>query len=388
MERLDQPQNIVVHKLRYFVTGVIVVILLIAGGIFAKNYKFNDASPTPGTSQVPKQQVQTPTNFVFFSLDGATVNLPGDIYNTPIPLVYIQRSEAKWDTPVNAMISQSSAMAIKDIDWEVESWAEDDQDRIRQGIVTRNPDDPVQKQFEKYVETQSMEIVGEVSYQQYQIVLTGNKDFDGLGMVVFKNTSTGWRASDDLIGDPIWGMISLMMDHGAKIGPGGSVVEETRVPFLGLPKQGELGKQKEGEGFVYTTLESGSPTEKNPQHTGRFAKTYFSKFGTETLVYIEKHDVLEESWLPATIPSKPRIVNYFLIEDYPTKDNEFGFVCYPDEKGCYSKGIDPDMRVFIKEFVKDPVGTFTKESVEIQGTLEFKKMSPTFYSIPADWKIL
>lgn len=138
--------------------------------------------------------------------DFVEITLPGALYDPPLEFKPVARSEAKWDSPVQAALADFSAFKSKNDKWILENFLPGEQKEIKKNLDNKKM---MEAMFKTNEATESRQITGELRYKDYAMVfvkdvpsLPGSEKFGPLPYA-FKKAPEGWKRTNALSSDEI-----------------------------------------------------------------------------------------------------------------------------------------------------------------------------------------
>ena len=148
--------------------------------------------------------------------DYVEVKLPGELYKPPKQVGAIERSQAKWDTPLDAAQSDFSAFKTDDDEWILENFLPEDREQIREFLGNSAMRE---RNNAAFADKDSREVHGKVEYQGYTILFIRESEDSNTMPLTFKNSPEGWKRTNALSADETLDVVfAVLMGNGEMIG--------------------------------------------------------------------------------------------------------------------------------------------------------------------------
>jgi hypothetical protein len=146
--------------------------------------------------------------------DLVEVVLPGRLFTPPVAPKHVQRSEADWSTPENAMASILSANMEGDVSWIVENFVPAEHEQAGKQFI----DPKAAGRISVYYRGIGIiEMTGQAEVRGFIVVFLRAIDEDGdpnFLTVTLAKTPTGWRQTDALAKDDTFEVIATAVRTG------------------------------------------------------------------------------------------------------------------------------------------------------------------------------
>ena len=177
----------------------------VKGGEILFRVKVSDMGIQTG----PLAQGKSPDDYV-------EVSLPGEMYNPPKKIGVIGRSQAKWDTPLDAAQSDFSAFKTDEDEWILVNFLLEDREQIREFL-----ENPAVRERNKaaFADKDSREVHGKVEYQGYTILFIRESGGTNTMPMTFKNSPEGWKRTNALSADETLDVVfAVLIGKGEMVG--------------------------------------------------------------------------------------------------------------------------------------------------------------------------
>ena len=199
--------------------------------------QFPEKSPAPApstatSSQAPARPPQTATKLLFrvkvsdvglqnsslvqgkSPADFVEVTLSGELYDPPRRFQAVKREQAKWDTPLDAVVSDFSAFKADEDAWILENFVSQERDQLRDFLNSASMREKNRKSFEG---AEYREITGQAHHQGYAIVFARESGETRSSPLTFKQTAGGWKRTNALSGDEVFDIVFTALFSGGEV---------------------------------------------------------------------------------------------------------------------------------------------------------------------------
>ena len=142
-------------------------------------------------------QGKSPSDFV-------GVTLPGELYDPPRRFQAVKREQAKWDTPLDAAVSDFSAFKADEGAWILENFVSQERDQVGKFLNNARMREKNRKAFEG---AEHREITGQAQHQDYVLVFARESGKTRSSPLTFMQTAGGWKRTNALSADEVFDIV-------------------------------------------------------------------------------------------------------------------------------------------------------------------------------------
>lgn len=181
----------------------------------SQGFTQDDSRLKPITFRTPvKQLIIQPEHFIkdLEPNDILAITLPGLLHLPPTPIRLIQRQQAQWHTPLEALSADFSAWKANDHTWIQRNFVNTEQGELKSFLANQKLREWNNRDFTR---KHSMALWGEIHLEQYRLLwVRYNQDQQGGTVITLVQTNQGWQRTNALANNEIYIVVASAVKQG------------------------------------------------------------------------------------------------------------------------------------------------------------------------------